>query len=102
MEWILDLFKTPLQAGEPLIISGFGKLTAWYFVKYAKLRDLALNLKWDPNLTQQEGARQFGAILKEMEDRWSELVKSGTSLPVHTATSSHQGQASGPILGVGG
>ena len=28
LDWILELFKTTLQAGEPIIISGFGKFTA--------------------------------------------------------------------------
>lgn len=51
--------------------------SAWYFVKYAKLRDLALTVKWNPDLPPQEAVRQFGAILKEMEDRWAELVKTG-------------------------
>ncbi|UVT20034.1 MAG: integration host factor subunit alpha [Nitrospira sp.] len=27
LEWILSLLKTTLQAGEPIIISGFGKFT---------------------------------------------------------------------------
>lgn len=27
LDWILVLFKTTLQAGEPIIISGFGKFT---------------------------------------------------------------------------
>lgn len=27
LEWILSLFKTTLQAGEPITISGFGKFT---------------------------------------------------------------------------
>lgn len=27
LEWILGLFKTTLQAGEPITISGFGKFT---------------------------------------------------------------------------
>ena len=56
--------------------------SAWYFVKYAKLRDLALTVKWDSNLAPPDAARQFGAILKEMEDRWSELVRTGTPPPV--------------------
>ena len=51
--------------------------SAWYFIKYAKLRDLALALKWDSSMQPADGARRFGAILKEMEDRWSELVKTG-------------------------
>ncbi len=27
LEWILELFKTTLQAGEPIVIAGFGKFT---------------------------------------------------------------------------
>jgi integration host factor subunit alpha len=27
LDWILELFKTTLQVGEPIIISGFGKFT---------------------------------------------------------------------------
>ena len=27
LEWILELFKTTLQAGEPIAIAGFGKFT---------------------------------------------------------------------------
>jgi hypothetical protein len=56
--------------------------SAWYFVKAAKLRDLALTVKWDPNLPPKEAARQFGGILKEMEDRWSELVRTGAPPPI--------------------
>ena len=27
LDWILELFKTTLQAGEPIVIAGFGKFT---------------------------------------------------------------------------
>jgi hypothetical protein len=58
-------------------IVDFRGRSAWYFVKYAKLRDLALRTKYNSSLTPEEAGLQLGAIVKEMEDRWSELVRTG-------------------------
>lgn len=68
-------------------IMDFRGRSAWYFVKYAKLRDLGLTLKYNPNFPPVEAAKQFGAILKEMEERWSDFVRSGSSPPAKSSTS---------------
>lgn len=61
--------------------------SAWYFVKYGKLRELEENLRWDPNLSEPEAARRFGAIVTEMENRWTEFVKTAGSAPASRAAS---------------
>jgi hypothetical protein len=62
--------------------------SAWYFVKYAKLRDLALAIKFDDSVSTSEAAHRFGAILREMEERWSEFVKTGAAPAAKSAPSS--------------
>jgi hypothetical protein len=62
-------------------IVDFRGRSAWHFVKYAKLRELELNLRYDPTQLPPDAAKQFGAILKEMEGKWAELATTRPYLP---------------------
>ncbi|MBP1777213.1 MAG: hypothetical protein H6Q86_3223 [candidate division NC10 bacterium] len=55
--------------------------SAWYFVKWGRLRALQLTLKGDPDLPRKDVSLQYGEILRDMENRWSEFVKSVTADP---------------------
>ena len=56
--------------------------SAWYFVKWGKLRALQLSLKGDPDFPRKEASLMYGEILRDMEIRWSEFVKAATAEPV--------------------
>lgn len=76
-------YVTAVLAGLPTLCNGLQRAidcrgrSGWYFVKYGKLTDLALRLEHDPELLPKDGAIKLGAIRKEMEERWAELVKTG-------------------------
>jgi hypothetical protein len=53
---------------------------AWYFIKWAQLRDLSRNLKYG-NVPLQDAAKLLGKIEETMEQRWSEFVKASSRPP---------------------
>lgn len=81
---------TAIIAGLPAVLASLQRVvdfrgrSAWYFIKYSKLRDLSLRMQFDETIKSADAAARYGAILTEMEERWADLVKSGGPAPTTT------------------